>query len=152
MNLNLLPKALALSVLTAGLGIAGAQQAQPAPDSNTPAQTAPDGPRHHAPNPHRQAEHLAKQLNLTPDQTAKLEPILAQRDQQMQALHANTALSPDDRHQQMRSIMEQTQQGMAGVLTPDQLSQLKTMHHEQRGGQRGRDGEDNTSAPTQQPS
>ena len=132
-----LPKALALTVLSAGITFAGAQQAQPAPDGSTPPQNAPMH-HHHAPDPQRQAEFLTKKLNLTADQTAKVEPILASHDQQVQALRDNQQLTPQDRHQQMRSINQQTEQQMAGVLTPDQLTQLKAMRHH-GGGHHGPD-------------
>jgi hypothetical protein len=125
-----LPKALALTVLAAGLTMAGAQQSQSAPD---PATQAPTGyHHHHAPNPQRQAEFISKKFNLSPDQTAKLEPILATRDQQIRAIRDNAQLDPQDRHQQMRAINQQTEQQLSTVLSPDQLSQLKAMRH--RGG------------------
>jgi periplasmic protein CpxP/Spy len=135
-----LPKALALTLLTAGLGIAGAQQTQSAPDTNAPQQTAPYHHRH-APNPQKQAEHLGKKLNLTPDQTAKIEPILAARDQQMQTLWQNRQLAPQDRHQQMRSINKTAEEQMATVLSPDQMAQLKAMRHAHHHGQHGENGD-----------
>ena len=134
--------------LSLSFGAAFAQQSAPAtPDATTPSQTMPGGGyHHHAPNPQKQAEHLSKELNLTPDQTAKIEPILAARDQQTQALWQNQQLTPQDRHQQMRSIDEQSEQQMSGILTPDQMAQLKAMHHR---GHRGGNGE---AQPNQAPS
>lgn len=127
----ILTTSLALSL---GCGAAFAQQT--ADPQSTPQQTASatEGHEHHhhAPNPQKQAEFLSKKLNLTADQTAKIEPILASRDQQMQALHQNQQLTPQDRHQQMRSINDQAQQGMSTVLTPDQMTQLKALRHEHR--------------------
>lgn len=145
MNRALLPKALALTLLTAGLGIAGAQQTQPAPDATAPQSGAPY--HHHAPNPQRQAAMLSKKLNLTPDQTARLEPILATRDQQMADLHGNQQLSPEDRHQQMRSINQQAEQQMATVLSPDQLAQMKAMRHNHHHGMHGQN-PDNGQQPS----
>jgi transposase len=124
-----LPKALALTLLTAGLTMAGAQQAQP---DQAPTPDAPHARHHHAPNPQKQAERLGKRLNLTPDQTAKLQPILADRDQKLQAVFQNQQLTQENRHEQMRAIHEQTEQQLSSVLTPDQLNQLKSMRH--RGG------------------
>jgi hypothetical protein len=40
---------------------------------------------------------MAKKLGLTADQQAKIEPILADRDQQVQSLRANTTLAANDR-------------------------------------------------------
>lgn len=109
--------------LTLSFGSAFAQQ------TTDPQPQAEAGYHHHAPNPQRQAAMLTRKLNLTLDQSAKIEPILATRDQQMQALWQNQQLTPEDRHQQMHAIQQQTFQQMSGVLNPDQLTQLKAMHH-----------------------
>ena len=131
---------LALSLSLGGF----AQQTTPAPDTQGAPVTGGEGHRH-APNPHQQAMHLSRQLNLTPDQTAKIEPILASRDQQMQALRQNTQLTEGDRHQQMRAINEQSEQGMSGILTPDQMTQLKAMRH---GGHRGQNEQNGQNSQT----
>ena len=138
----ILPLSLALSL---SCGAALAQQADPA---QTPQQApATEGyGHHHAPNPQKQAEHLSKQLNLTADQTAKIEPILAQRDQQMQALRQNQQLAPQDRHQQMRSINQTAEQQMATVLSPDQMAQLKAMRHAH--GRHGQNGDSGQQQPS----
>ena len=70
---------------------------------------------------------LSKRLNLTTDQTSRLEPILADRQTRMDALRSNTSLDQTARRQQMRSIQEDTQTKLASVLTPDQLQQMKEM-------------------------
>jgi protein CpxP len=85
---------------------------------------------HHPPSPERETARVSKQLNLTPDVSAKLEPIFADRDQKMQALMANDQLAPQDKHKQMHEIQKSTEQQLATVLTPDQLQQLKDMHKE----------------------
>jgi protein CpxP len=84
---------------------------------------------HHAHNPQQEAAWLSKKLNLSSDQTAKLEPILADRSQKMAALHSNTSISHEEWKQQARTIHESTQQQLATVLTPEQLEQMKSMRH-----------------------
>ena len=121
MNRTYLPAALALIVLSGSLAFA--QAPQQAPTDQQPAM------RHHHPNPHREAAMLTKKLNLTPDQTAKLEPILADRDQKIAALKQNTTLSQADFKAQMRTIHKDTKQQLEGVLTPDQQAQMKAMRH-----------------------
>ena len=104
------------------------------------------------PSPEKQAEFISKKLNLSADKTAQLTPIFANRDQQMQALWQNTSLTPEQRHEQMRSIQQSTQQQLATVLTPDQLQQLKAMRHNHHGNwQRGPNG-DNQGQPANPPS
>ena len=135
MKRTILPAALAL--VLAG-SVAFAQQTTPAPDAQQPAD-APAAHHHHKPNPERETARLTKQLNLTADQAAKVEPILADRDQKMEALFSNTALAPQDKHQQMRAIHENTKQQLDAVLTPDQVQQLKAMRHNHRGNGNGQE-------------
>lgn len=127
-----------------------AQQAQPQlPENSSPNATAPYHHRgHHAPNPQKQAEMISKKLNLSADQTAKLTPILADRQQKTQALFQDQSLTQDQRRAQMKAIRENTQQQLATVLSPDQMQQLKTMRHGRRGGwQRGPNGNPNQAQP-----
>ena len=146
MKRNILPAALTflLAGTLAGGSLAVAQAAQPTtPDaSQTPTATAPA----HTPNPQRQAARIAKQLNLTTDQAAKLEPILADRDQKIAAVRANTSLAPRDAKKQVRAIVENTRSQLATVLTPDQLQQLKSMQRA-HGHNRGQE-QPAPSAPT----
>lgn len=132
-----------------------AQQSQPTlPENSTPNANAPYHHRgHHQPNPQQQAEFLSKKLNLSADQTSKLTPIFADRDQKTQALFQDQSLTQDQRHAQMKSIRENTQQQLATVLSPDQMQQLKSMRHGRRGGwgQHGPNG-NNNQAPPQNPS
>jgi protein CpxP len=105
-------------------GLSLAQQ----PATTTPPETSTYH-RHHAPDPHQQAAFLSKKLNLTSDQQAKLEPILADRFQKIAALKSNTSLTTEDRKQQMRTIHQDTKQQLSTVLTPDQLEQMKSLRH-----------------------
>jgi Spy/CpxP family protein refolding chaperone len=105
-----------------------------------------DRPMHHRrADPQREVAHLSKVLNLTPDQSSKLEPILANRDQQLQAVFQNQQLAPQDRREQMKTIHQTTEQQLATVLTPDQLQQMKAMRHDHRG--HGQWGQQQPSAP-----
>jgi protein CpxP len=80
---------------------------------------------------------MSKKLNLSADQTAKLEPILADRDQKVTALRSNAALSAQDMKTQMRSIHKETRQQLNAVLTPEQLQQMKGMRHGHKTPQQG---------------
>jgi protein CpxP len=121
MNRLFLSTSLALALSTT---IVFAQQQDAAPA------TAPTANHHrHAHNPQREAARLSKKLNLTSDQTTKLEPILANRDQKIAALRSDTSITPMIAKQQMRAIHNDTKQQLAIVLTPDQLQQMKALHH-----------------------
>jgi Spy/CpxP family protein refolding chaperone len=103
-----------------------AQQAPP-PDSQYHGK---GGPRHHDPNAEFETKMLTRRLSLTPDQAAKVEPILASQDEQLKALRPQPGTQPDFKamHEQRKAIMEQTKQQLAGVLTPDQLTEFDKMH------------------------
>jgi protein CpxP len=118
MNRFLLSTSLALA-LSGSLLVAQQQDATPPP---------PVKAHHHAHNPQREAARLSKKLNLTSDQTAKLEPILADRDQKLTALTNDSTISPVVMKQQLRAIHKDTRQQLATVLTPDQLQQMKSHH------------------------
>ncbi len=113
-----LPAVLAITLTN---GLAFAQAPAPGTAGATPQV------RRHAHNPHREAVKMAQRLNLSADQTAKLEPILANRDQKAAALRSNTSLSSQDMKTQMRAIHKETRQQLNAVLTPEQMQQLKTM-------------------------
>lgn len=102
-------------------------QAQPQPNQ---AQPAP--PMRHAPNPHRQARHLAKALGLSRDQVAQIEPILADRIQKMQTLRNDASVSPRDRRAQMRQIMQDSNSRIEAVLNDQQKQQFEQMQAARR--------------------
>jgi Spy/CpxP family protein refolding chaperone len=116
----LLSTSLALA-LSSSLAIAQQPDTTPAPTAKVH--------HHHTRNPQREAARLSKKLNLSADQTAKLEPILVDRDNKIAALTSDTSISPVAMKQQIRAIRQQTRQQLATVLTPDQLQQLKAHHH-----------------------
>lgn len=97
--------------------------------------TAPQTPvqKHmHAPNPHKAALKMSKKLGLSQDQTTKLEPILAERQQKMKALRADSTMTDDQKKDQRRQIQQNTRTELSGVLSPDQMQQLKTMKQARR--------------------
>lgn len=124
-------KPLKATLLLGALLSAGTLMAQQ--DANqTPAPATPSTIQQHAPNPNRQAKHLAKELGLTRDQVAQIEPILADRSQQMQSLRADTSLTPRDRHAKARAIQQDSKAKIEAVLNDTQKQQYEQMlaqHH-----------------------
>jgi periplasmic protein CpxP/Spy len=119
MNRLLLSTSLALA-LTGTLALAQQQDTAPPLTAKRHA---------HVHNPQREAARLSKRLNLSSDQTAKLEPILADRDQKITTLKSDPSISPMIMQKQMHAIHQQTRQQLATVLTPDQLQQIRSQHH-----------------------
>jgi protein CpxP len=79
----------------------------------------------HVPNPRHQAKKMAKQLGLTPDQVSKIEPILADRDQQVQGLRSDTTLAPTDRKAKMHSLRQESDSRIEAILTDAQKQQYE---------------------------
>jgi Spy/CpxP family protein refolding chaperone len=62
-------------------------------------------------------EHLTKDLNLTPDQQAKVGPIVDQAKPQIRAIH-------EEAMKRMREVMENTTAQIRPLLTPEQQQKL----------------------------
>ncbi|GAB2540472.1 hypothetical protein [Rhodanobacter koreensis] len=118
-----------LGLLGFALAIAGTSvvMAQPFQDTATSADSTSTAPSRHAPDPQRQIARLSRKLQLTPDQAARIEPILRNRQQQMQQLHADTTLAPRDRRARMRTIMQDSSNQLQAVLTDSQKQQYQQM-------------------------
>ena len=113
---------------------------QPAPaaqaqaDPQTPPAPPADQPARHAPNPRREARHIAKQLGLSHDQQSRIEPILANREQQVASVRADTTLAPQDRRAKLMGIRQDAESQIDAVLTDaqkQQWQQIKAQHHAQ---------------------
>ncbi len=103
----------------AALSLAGAfyLQAQ-APDATGPKH------EHHGPGPHRMMvnpfEHLTKELGLTDEQKAKVQPIIDQTKPQMKAIH-------EEAMQKMHALLESTGAQIRPMLTPQQQTKFDAM-------------------------
>ena len=93
---------------------------------------APAMQPHHAPNPRRQARMMAKKLGLTADQKAKIEPILADRQQQLESVRADNTLAAKDRHSRLKGINQDSDQKIEAVLSDSQKQQYQQMKQDRR--------------------
>jgi hypothetical protein len=125
--MNRLPAFAAFALVAALSGPAFAQQSAPAPGAAGNAPPAAGNQHMHKFDAQTQLEHLTRQLQLTPDQQAKIGPMLQQRDQQLQALHGDSSLKPADRRAKAMSIMQDSQSQIGAVLTQEQNDKWKAM-------------------------
>ena len=77
------------------------------------------------PNPKRELKRLGNQLSLTPDQEAKLEPIVQARDQQIGTINSDTTLSEEQRQTKIRAIRTGSEPQIEAVLTSAQKQQYE---------------------------
>jgi len=113
----------------------GLSAAMAAPQDQSAAPQATQAEGRHRADPSRQVQFLTKKLNLTPDQQAKLLPILSDRQQQMQAVFSDTSLSAKERHEKMRAIREDNEAKVKALLTDDQkqsYEQLRQQMHDRQ--------------------
>src|SRR5580698_7346959 len=80
--------------LTLGSAAAFAQQTNAAPDASAPQQYGGHG--HHQ-TPDEMVAHMTKRYSLSSDQQAQIKPILANQQQQIQALRQDSTMSREDK-------------------------------------------------------
>ncbi len=120
-----------------GLGMVGIQgRAQTAPAATPAPAVAPDAESSAAPrtppSPEKVAAMMAKKLGLTADQQAKITPIIADRQQQMQALRADTSSRPMQRMKKAKAVSEEADKKINALLTPDQQKQYAAMEEQMK--------------------
>ena len=101
-----------------------APQSQPAPSQTAPSQTAPSGDAAQGRAPAQSDQDNDNPLNLTDEQKAKLQPIIADENKQMDAVRSDTSLTTDQKIQKANQIREAASPKIRAVLTPEQLQKL----------------------------
>jgi Spy/CpxP family protein refolding chaperone len=75
-------------------------------------------------------ESISQQLNLTPQQKAKVLPILADEGPKVQAIKNDNSLSKMQKIQQIKAIHRQTDPQMKAILSPEQYQKLQTVRQQ----------------------
>ena len=70
-------------------------------------------------------EGMTKDLNLTPEQSAKMKDLNKDFRTNIQSIRQNTALGQDEKKDQMKSLMKKHKEDMEALLTNEQKQQLK---------------------------
>jgi Spy/CpxP family protein refolding chaperone len=135
---------LILSLIACGAGLAlstglQAQDASPAPSAAVNDSGHPGG--HHG----DMLARLTKALDLTSDQQDKIKPILESAHTQMQSVHQDTSLAPEDKRSKMKDIRDTMNSQINAVLTPDQQTKFAAMQARMHGHRHG--GEDAAGSP-----
>ena len=125
-------------ILGAALGLSATclsaqdQSGQPQPGQPQPGQSQGGG--HHRRggqvNTDKMLARMTQKLNLSADQQSQLKPILADRQKQIQALRADSSLTPDDRRAKGKQVMQATNGQIEGILNDQQKQQWQQMKDE----------------------
>ena len=70
-------------------------------------------------------EEMTKDLNLTPEQSAKMKDLNETLRTNIQSIHQNTSLNQDEKKDQMKGLMKKHKEDMEALLTNEQKEQLK---------------------------
>lgn len=108
-----------LLVLNAGLALSLAQ----APDGDVARQM---------PSPDQVVAKMSEKLNLTDEQKTQITPIIADRQQKMEALRADTSTDRREKGQKMRAIYQDSDTKIKAVLTDDQKQKYEAMEQQAR--------------------
>lgn len=84
------------------------------------------------PSPDDVVQRLGEKLNLSDDQKAQIKPIIADRQQKMQALRSDTSMRRRQKARQMKSIFEESDKKIKAILTPDQQKQYAELEQQMK--------------------
>ncbi len=77
-------------------------------------------------------DKVSDQLKLTPDQNAKLKPLLENETALMEQVYNNPALSREAKLKKYWSIIGKTNAGIKPILSPDQVTAFDSLVQEQK--------------------
>jgi Spy/CpxP family protein refolding chaperone len=80
-------------------------------------------------NRHAVLEKTTQELNLTPEQKAKVQPIIDQTNPQIQTIRR-------DAEQKIKTLVDNAMAQIRPMLTPEQQKMLDESQHQRRGGRR----------------
>lgn len=124
--------ALALNLPAAAQSSAN-PSSQPAPSQAAPAPPSSmqqSAPTSASPNSAQAQANEDNPLNLTDDQKAKLRPIIADENQQMEALRNDNSLSQQQKIDKANQVRAQASPKIKAILTPEQLQKLAQLQQE----------------------
>ena len=84
-------------------------------------------------NAKARAEKMKIKLGLSDDQAKQLKDMHAGTAAKMKQIREDQSLSPDQKKEQIKSLVKEQHEQLKSVLTPDQLKQLNEMHHARQG-------------------
>ncbi|WP_028978197.1 hypothetical protein [Sporocytophaga myxococcoides] len=87
----------------------------------------------------KHSAHLAKELGLTPDQTAQIKTIILNREQKQDEIKAKYKDAPNKKgqHQELEAAKNSSEAEIEKVLTPEQLAKFKEKKSEKQNAKQG---------------
>jgi len=82
--------------------------------------------------PEQVVNTLAAKLNLTDDQKAKIQPVIADRQQKLAALKSDSSMRPMQKKRKLKSIFEDSDKKIKAVLNDEQKKQYTELEQQMR--------------------
>ena len=82
--------------------------------------------------PRSQIQNMVDKLNVTPEQKAKLDPILDTDAKQVRALRGDSSLSTEERQKKTAAIRAETDAKIKPILTAEQWTKLQELRAERK--------------------
>ena len=87
----------------------------------------PPPPGEHRERREENAQKMAKELNLTPDQQTQIEAIRKQTREAVKGVRNDASLSDDQKHAKTRELMKAGEEQVRAILTPEQQAKAKEL-------------------------
>jgi Spy/CpxP family protein refolding chaperone len=146
---------LKISLFSVGAGLCAFAIAraddQPPAATPPPASADTNGSAPHHGRKHDHDEYMAKELGLTADQQAKMQTLRDQEREAVKAVHSDTTLSDDQKHQKMQDLRQNFQSQRRAILTPDQLKKAAELREQHKGHRAHSESNENTPPPSPAP-
>ena len=101
------------------------------PAISTLAQDQPPQTQDQSAQAPQKLRQLAKQLNLTGAQELKLIPILKTEAPKVEAIKADTSLTPMQKMEQLKALHDEADPQVKSILTPDQYQTLQGIRRQE---------------------
>jgi hypothetical protein len=94
-------------------------------------QAACSGPKHrrYHHDEAQQLQWLTTKLGLSSTQQGQIGPVLSSRDTQMKTIFQNTSLSKEQKHEQVKALVQSSKQQIESYLNPTQVQTFEQLHH-----------------------
>jgi Spy/CpxP family protein refolding chaperone len=121
-------------ILMALAAVAATLTLQPLARAADASQPAPPAPGDRPAALRERMQETARELNLTPEQTAKLQSIVRERTQKLRDLRQDNSLSPEEKRQKLAAARAEIVSEVKKVLTPEQFEKWKARQGQTAGG------------------
>ena len=110
--------------------LALAQSTTDTSSTNCPSCSGPKHWQHHPQSPEQQLAFLTTKLGLSETQQGQIGPVLVSRDAKLKTIFEDTSLTKEQKHEQIKALMESTNTQIESFLTPEQVTQFEALHQD----------------------